>query len=219
MGGLGLAVWLAWVEGAAAVEETAASSEPVAAPVAPDVDDPLGLGDTEPPPPPVILREIPPRFSWEVDLIAGLGNLPQFAIPLWMGLGVRGGWGKNFDRHRVGFGMSIALEGQIGIEWSNNFEPAVIWDFVGPRKLWLGASLGPDLLINTRVDPASGAGTKNEFDIAPSAAFRIGFSQPWSLLSQRFHVGLEGKFRMLELGQHNYPQGVVSVVIGSGRGY
>lgn len=170
--------------------------------------------DEEPPPPPVIIKHIPPRFSWEIAVNPSYGMLPQFeATRAWIGLGLRGGWGKHFGPHRVGAGLGISLEGAITVQWSNNFEPMVIYDYVSKKGLWVGASLGPDLIINS--DTGSAAGVSNTFTAAPMAAFRIGWSQPWSLMFRRFFIGIEPKFRYID----GFPAGGVSIVIGSGSGY
>jgi hypothetical protein len=56
------------------------------------------------------------------------------------------------------------------------------------------------------------------------AAFRIGYSQAWSMTSRRFFVAVEPKFRWTaDLSPNgdgvSGPSWMVSIVIGSGRGY
>ncbi len=160
-----------------------------------------------------VLRDIPPRYSWDVGLTVSYGMLPQFESRGWAGFGVRGTWGKNFGRHRIGPTLGVALEGQIALQWTNNFEPGVAWDFVHEKKLWLGATLGLDLALHV-----DGAGTYDplvSFEPAPALGFRIGFSQPFSLVRSRFFVAIEPKIRIMG-GQ---PQVLGVIVIGSGKGY
>jgi hypothetical protein len=170
--------------------------------------------EEEPPPPPVVIKHIPPRFSWELAISPSYGMLPQFlATSAWVGLGMRGGWGKHFGPHRVGAGLSITLEGALGVQWANNFEPMVMYDWIQKKGLWIGVSAGPDFIVNTEL--AETRGLDSSFMAAPFLAARIGYSQPWSLMFRRFFVGIEPKFRLVD-GQ---PAGIVSIVIGSGGGY
>jgi hypothetical protein len=168
----------------------------------------------EAPPPPVVLKHIPPRFSWNIALHPSYGMLPQFAeAPTWMGLGVRGEWGKHFGSHRLGPGLAISLEGPLGVEWSTNFEPLAVWDYVSPKGLWVGASGGVDLILNATL--GGGSQVTTSFDLSPSAAVRLGFSQQWSMIARRFFFGVEGKFRYID----GTPAFIGAIVIGSGMGY
>ena len=72
-----------------------------------------------------------------------------------------------------------------------------------------------------RLDPEAVAGRAREgrddlsFDAAPMAAFRIGYSQPWSLVARRFFVAVEPKIRVID-GRVNV---IGAIVIGTGMGY
>lgn len=174
--------------------------------------------DDEPPPAPVVLKHLPPRFSWEVALAPSYGMITQFPDnPPWMGLGIRGGWGRHFGTaHRVAAGLSISFEGPITVRWSNNFEPHAMYDFVATDKakgLWVGASLGPSLILNTALARTSGYDVT--FDVAPMVSARIGYSSPFSRIARRFFIGVEPKLRVID-GAAN---GIVAIVIGSGMGY
>jgi len=174
----------------------------------------LAQDDEEPPPPPIVVKHIPPRFSWEIAINPSYGMLPQFVdTPAWVGIGLRGGWGKHYGPHRLGAGLSFTFEGPLAVEWSNNFEPMMMYDWIHKSGLWLGASLGPTLMLNSQA--ATNRKLETTFLAAPFAAFRIGFSRPWSLLFKRFFIGIEPKLRVVN-GQ---PAGIVSLVIGSGTGY
>lgn len=191
-----LAATAAWADEPAPVEEPA-STAPVEEP------------ELQAP----VLRDIPPRFSWDVGLSVSYGMMPQFEAPGWAGFGVRGQWGKHYGRHRIGPTLGVFLEGPIAVQWTNNFEPAMHWEFVHEKKLWLGATLGVDLALHA--DRAGTLETKLSFDAAPVAAFRIGFSQPFSIVRRRFFVGIEPKIRIMD----GKPQVLGALVIGSGAGY
>lgn len=188
-------------------------AEPVPAPAPEPAPAPTVFAEEEAPPEAPVLRNIPPRFSWEIALSASYGMMVQFDGLPWAGFGVRGGWGKQFNNHRIGPGLSITIEGPIGVEWSTNFEPAFQWDLVTEKKLWLGASAGVDLLLN--VDQRKTLVALTTFDAAPMVAFRVGFSQQWSLIRRRFFIGLEPKLRIID----GKPSFVGAIVLGSGAGY
>lgn len=174
--------------------------------------------DDEPPPAPVVLKHLPPRFSWEVALAPSYGMITQFPDnPPWMGLGVRAAWGRHWGTsHRLAGGLSVSFEGPITVRWSNNFEPHVLYDFVATEKakgLWFGASLGPSLIVNTALARTSGYDVS--FDAAPMVSARLGYSSPFSRIARRFFVGVEPKLRVID----GAPNGIVAIVIGSGMGY
>ncbi len=171
--------------------------------------------DDEAPPEPVVLKHIPPRFSWDFALQASYTMLAQFDnAPPWMGIGFRASWGKHFSNHRIGAGLTISLEGPIAVQWGNNFEPHVTWDFVSDKGLLLGASLGPDLILNADLGATSTIQTS--FNVAPFVSARIGFSQPFSLVARRFFVAVEPKLRMID---GTVPSFGGAIMIGSGMGY
>lgn len=194
--------------------ETAPAEEEVVMPTALQPLDPATAD--EPPPPPVVLKNIPPRFSWDMALMPSFGMQPQFVdTPPWLGLGFRASWGKHFKSHRVGAGFGFSVEGALSVQWSNNFEPQAMWDFVSKKHLWVGASLGLDLQLNVDIPPGSSRGVRYGFVPAPMAGFRIGYSQYWSLISRRFFVGIEPRLRMIG----DMPAAGVAIMIGSGVGY
>ncbi len=194
--------------------ETAPAEEQVVMPTALQPLDPATAD--EPPPPPVVLKNIPPRFSWDMALMPSFGMQPQFVdTPPWLGLGFRASWGKHFKAHRVGAGFGFSIEGALSVQWSNNFEPQAMWDFVSKKHLWVGASLGLDLQLNVDIPPGSSRGVRYGFVPAPMAGFRIGYSQYWSLISRRFFVGVEPRLRMIG----DLPAAGVAIMIGSGVGY
>ncbi|HMV70177.1 MAG TPA: hypothetical protein PKA64_25270 [Myxococcota bacterium] len=163
---------------------------------------------------PVLIR-IPPRVSWEAALYPTFVMLPQFVdAPAWLGLGIRGSAGRNFGNHRIGGGLAFSIEGQISIQWSNNFEPQVMWDYVGNKSLWLGASLGADLILNADIPPGQSRGLRYSFDPSPLVSLRIGYSQPWGIGVRRFFVGLEPKLRVID----GSPAAGIAILIGSGGG-
>ena len=165
---------------------------------------------------PVVLKNIPPRFSWDVALMPSFGMQPQFVdTPPWLGLGFRAAWGRHFKAHRVGAAFGFSVEGALSVQWSNNFEPQAVWDYVGKKHLWLGASLGLDLQLNVDIPPGSSRGVRYGFIPAPLAAVRLGYSQYWSLISRRFFVGIEPRLRIIG----DQPAFGVAIAIGSGVGY
>lgn len=169
--------------------------------------------ETEAAPPPVVLRTIPPRFSWDIALQVSYGMLEQFdAAAPWVGFGARGGWGRHFGSHRVGVGSSLSLEGPIGGQWANILEPYVSWDTVIGKGLYLGASAGPMLSVN--VDTLTRGKTTVSFDAAPYASFRLGYSNAFSTATKRFWVCVEPKLRIID----GRPSFVGALLIGTGSG-
>ncbi|MCB9679950.1 MAG: hypothetical protein H6733_00635 [Alphaproteobacteria bacterium] len=170
--------------------------------------------DDEAPPPPVVLRAIPPRFSWDFAFSASYGMLPQFpTYPHWGGFGIRGGWGRHFDAHRVGAAVAVSFEGPVVVQWATNFEPQATWDYVSPKGVYVGASAGVTLGLN--VDVGQTLKPRVWFDPGPMIAARIGYSQPWSMVARRFFVAVEPKLRYTA---QTFNVGG-SIVIGIGRGY
>ncbi len=177
--------------------------------------------DEEAPPPPVVLERIPPRFSWEFGVHASYGMIPTFAddVPFgWVGIGIRGGWGKNFQQHRIGPGLMVAIEGPIPVHWSIAIEPAVNYDYISLKGFAFGVSVSPALLVNTGNVINKLETTPN---FAPTLAARVGYSQTWSRVGRRFFIYVEPKLRYVT-GQEDMRNAInplVAIVIGSGRGY
>jgi hypothetical protein len=171
----------------------------------------------EPPPPPVLLERLPPRFSYELAVQVTYGTISYWADTMgagWPGLGARVGWGRNFGAHRVGANFAFALEGPVTINWTWAMEPSATWDYISPKGFATGASIGPALLVHSgfiRGEPD----LTHAFGVAPSAAVRFGYSQTWTRIGRRFFVMLEPKLRYV----NELPNPVVTLIIGSGRGY
>ncbi len=173
------------------------------------------LGD-EPPPPPVILQRIPPRFSYELAMHASYGTLTAWRdqVPGWAGLGLRFGWGKNFGKHRIGPGLTLAIEGPVTVQWTTAIEPALNWDFVNLKGFALGVSGGVSALFNAGIVHGSSTYVTS-WDAAPTLSARIGYSETWSRVGRRFFIYLEPKVRYFDEAFNP----LVAIVVGSGRGY
>jgi hypothetical protein len=169
--------------------------------------------ELEPPPPVVKLERIPPRTSYELAVQIGFAALPQFDtdVSAWPGFGARFNWGKNIALHRLGFGISGSLEGPAPKYYTIALEPNFAWDFVSGSGLALGASIGPSLLLNSELTLRGAEWSPN---LAPTAAFRVGWSQSWTRMGRRMHVYFEPKLRMTTGGLGP----AAAVIIGSGRG-
>jgi hypothetical protein len=174
--------------------------------------------DDDKPPEPVVLKNVPPRFSWDFAVQASYSMLPQFdAAPPWMGIGFRTSWGRHWGstgNHRFGPSFAASFEGPIAVQWANYFEPAASYDFVGENRFWAGASLGASVIVN--VDLQDQASYITTVDFAPMVAARIGYSTQYSVLMKRFFVGVEPKFRLVD---GILPSFGGSIVIGTGMGY
>lgn len=204
-----------------------APAEPAPEPVATDTPaesapvGPVRLDALPPPPPPeddlpiptLTIDRVPPNTSYEFAIQVSYGQVPYFEaeVPLWIGFGMRGGWGKNLGLHRVGVSGTFAAEGDIGVHTVLDLEPALAWDFVSGRGLLLGAGAGPSFVYRQE---NSTIRAERGFEIGPSAAVRAGWSQTWSRVGRRIFVFLEPKFRYAD-GQ---PTTVVALVVGSGGG-
>lgn len=169
--------------------------------------------DYEAPPPVVKLERIPPRQSYELGVQMGFSNMPQFdtTVATWPGFGARFQWGKNIAMHRIGFGSSFSLEGPAPKYFTLALEPNAAWDFITNSGFAVGVSVGPSLLLNSQLTYESSEWWPT---LAPTAAVRLGWSQPWSRLGRRVHFYLEPKLRVTSSGLA--PAG--AIVIGSGRG-
>jgi hypothetical protein len=170
--------------------------------------------EEEAPPPPVVLRAIPPRYSWDFAFQVSYGQVPLYpdAQP-YVGFGLRGGWGKHFGKHRLGIVVDLTMEGPVTVQWVHALEPGFSWEYVHAKGLYLGAGVGPTLALGVSLKHTQQYAV--DFDVGPYASFRIGYSQPYSLVARRFVVAVEPKVRWLN-GEFT---GLVSIVLGSGRGY
>lgn len=169
----------------------------------------------EAPPPVVKLERIPPRVSYELGVQMTYAAMPQFrddSVPPWPGIGMRGAGGRNFGLHRIGGGGSISIEGPAPEFFTLALEPFGAWDYVAESGFALGASIGPSLLLHNRLELS---GTDRTLALAPTVAFRVGWSQTWSRVGRRVHFYLEPKLRVQTNGDL-VP--VASLVVGSGRG-
>lgn len=171
----------------------------------------------EPPPPPIVLQRVPPRHSWDFALAPSFGMIGYFRedLPAWLGVGIRGGWGAHKGFHRFGVGLSVAAEGEVTVMWTTAIEPAATWDWISPKGLLLGASVGPSLLLHHTLAARAGVSFDTKVGASPHAAFRIGWSQPWSLIGKRFFVAAEPRLRWIR----GAPSASIALVIGSGGGY
>lgn len=184
---------------------------------------PAAWASTAPPPPPeeddlpiptLEIERIPPSTSFEFGVQVSYGQVAYFRDqePPWVGFGVRGGWGKNFSKHRLGAGLGVVVEGPVGIHTQVGLEPSVTWDFIAGNGLLLGFGVGPAAiwtLNNDTVVPEYG------FNVSPTAVARIGGSQTWSRVGRRTFVFLEPKLRLVD---GNTLSPLVALVVGSGQG-
>ncbi len=183
------------------------------APSAPPPADETWTEEEEAAPEAVVLKFVPSRFAYDGGVQLSYGFNPQFlGSPAWVGFGGRFAWGRTWTDHRLGFGAAISFEGPLGIQWTNVLELGVQWDYVHPKGLYLGASLGPALMLNADLKASSGYDLS--FDAAPFVAFRIGWSQRFSLVARRFYIAVEPRLRIVD-GQ---PAFLAALVFGSGRG-
>jgi hypothetical protein len=166
--------------------------------------------------PTLSLDRVPPRQSYDLALQISYGQVAYFrdTVPPWIGFGVRGAWGRNSGLHRLGVTGLVAAEGDVGVHTYLAVEPSLSWDYVSPGQkggLQVGAGLGPALgyvVSNETIE------TERSFEVAPSAALRLGWSQGWTRVGRRLFVLLEPKVRLAEDG----PSAVVALVVGSGGG-
>jgi hypothetical protein len=170
------------------------------------------------------IDRIAPRYSYELALQMGYGDVAYYRKDLgpWIGMGIRGSWGKNLGAHRVGFEGIGSTEGAFGVYTTMVLEPRLIWDWIGSidHGVQLGASLGPAFEYHNRaiVGP-----NNNEvaLTVSPTAAFRVGYSEGWSRVGRRFFAFLEPRVRYSPAGESKdqpFSPGI-NLVIGSGRGY
>ena len=175
----------------------------------------------QPPPPPeddlpiptLTIDRVPPNTSFEFAVQVSYGAVAYFqdTVPPWVGFGFRGGWGKNFGQHRIGASGTFTAEGDIGVHTLLALEPAVTWDFIGGKKLLIGAGVGPALMYTDRNSTVVG---ERGFEVAPSVAARIGWSQTWSRVGRRLFIFLEPKLRITP----DALTPLVAIAVGSGAG-
>ncbi|MBN2798559.1 MAG: hypothetical protein JXX28_05370 [Deltaproteobacteria bacterium] len=158
------------------------------------------------------LAVVPPTVSYEWGLLVSYGTIPHFYPEAWAwpGLGLRGGGGYHVGASRFGGSIGAAVEGEVPVYYNLVLSPQLTWDHLGGR-LQLGASLGTDMLLH------GAKGLQDDsyaFTPAPAAALRIGWSEPWSVLSRRMFILVEPRVRWADGAI--MPTG--AVLIGSGRG-
>jgi len=163
--------------------------------------------------PPIELHRVPPDFSWEVGVHVSFGDITYWReeVPPWIGLGLRGGWGRHWGLTRIGAGLAFGVEGPAPVHYSAYLEPTATWDWTS-SGLFLGLSAGPSFLVH---GTSSTVRESTTLGIAPLAAVRLGWSQGWSRIGRRLFFLLEPKARIIA-GRFN-PS--VALVIGTGRGY
>jgi hypothetical protein len=160
------------------------------------------------------LERMPPRASYEVGLVMSFGTIAYFAdeTPPWVGFGIYTGGGRVFsNQHRLGAGLGVQLEGPVPLYYSASVEPQATWDYIAGKKLQIGASVGPALMLHSELETI---GSKNNFTVNPMAAFRIGYSEGWSRVGRRFFALLVPKFRWID----DRPDLSLGLIIGSGNG-
>lgn len=163
--------------------------------------------------PTLSIDRVPPRTSFEFAVQVSYGQVAYFtdAVPAWLGFGVRGAWGRNLGKHRLGFGATATAEGDFGVHTLLALEPSVNWDYVSAGGVLLGVGAGPSGMYTRRNATTE---TESSFELAPTAVARIGWSQTWSRVGRRLFVFLEPKVRFTAEGMTP----VVAIAIGSGRG-
>jgi hypothetical protein len=162
------------------------------------------------------LEHMPPRSSYDVSVNVDFGEITYWRtqVPPWMGFGARVGGGKHLgdDRaHRLGMALGVQLEGPVPEYFTLAFEPQATWDHVS-NGVQVGASLGPAVLWHSRVSVIE---HESIVGVAPSAALRLGVSQPWSRIARRMFIVAEPRLRWVD----DRPNPSVAVVVGSGRGH
>lgn len=161
----------------------------------------------------------PPDYSYELGFRVSYGSVARWTqeIPMWVGFGLHGGWGRNLPdsyQHRLGASVLAFVEGPLPIHMTAGIEPHFTWDWIGKKKLLLGAGLGGAVMYHSKI--VSGSNILREAGLGASGALRIGYSQTWSRVGRRPFVVFETRFRYLNPEQMG-PS--FHVVIGSGKGY
>jgi len=161
-----------------------------------------------------VLEEMPPRTSYEIGLVMSFGTIAYFAedTPPWVGFGVHAGGGRVFgDQNRLGAALGVQLEGPVPLYYSVSVEPQATWDYIAAKRVQVGASVGPALMLHSELETV---GSKNQFTVNPMVAFRVGYSEGWSRVGRRFFALLEPKFRWID----DRPDISVGLIVGSGNG-
>jgi len=159
------------------------------------------------------IQRVAPSSSFEFGAQFSFGTVTYWRdfVPAWPGMGLRAGWGKNFDNHRLGLDTTLTMEGPFGVHTSLFLEPVAAWYLITDGGLLLGASAGPALMYHVRNDIVA---SESGYGVAPSGTLKVGWSQSWTRVGRRMFVFLEPKLRYLD-GKMN-PR--VALVFGSGMG-
>ena len=159
-----------------------------------------------------VLEEMPPRASYEIGMVMSFGTIAYFADRAWVGFGVIAGGGRVFsDQNRLGAALGVQLEGPVPIYYSVSVEPQATWDYIAAKRVQIGASVGPALMLHSELETV---GSKNQFTVNPMVALRVGYSEGWSRVGRRFFALLAPKFRWID----DRPDFSVGLVFGSGNG-
>jgi hypothetical protein len=159
------------------------------------------------------LNRINPTVSYEMGAQFSFGTVTYWRdyVPAWIGMGLRGGWGKNLGNHRLGLDVTLTAEGPFGVHTSVFMEPVATWYLITDQNLLVGAGVGPALMYHVRNDVLA---SERSFGVAPSASLRVGWSQSWTRVGRRVFVFVEPKMRVID-GKLNP---LVALVFGSGAG-
>ncbi len=159
------------------------------------------------------LERINPTVSYEIGAQFSFGTVTYWRdfVPAWIGMGLRGGWGKNMGNHRLGLDVTLTAEGPFGVHTSGFLEPVAAWYVITDSNLLLGAGVGPALTYHVRNDVLA---SERAFGLAPSAAVKVGWSQSWTRVGRRVFVYVEPKVRIVD----DKLNPLVALVFGSGTG-
>jgi hypothetical protein len=161
------------------------------------------------------IQNVPPSLSYEFGVHMSFGTVTYWRdfVPAWIGFGFRFSGGKNLSNgHRLGASLTAVTEGPFGVTASYALEPHATWDHV-PTKggLQVGVGVGPALMHHISNQSIV---TEKASTINPSAAIRLGYSQPWTSIGRRLYLVAEPKMRLVD-GEWNP---LVALVVGSGAG-
>lgn len=176
------------------------------------------------PEPSIALDRLPPRYSWELGLALSYGAVDHWQeyFDAWVGFGARTGWGRNFGNSRLGFDVHAVIEGPVGVHTTLGLEPHLSWDHISNGNLLIGAGVGPAVLYHMATGESAVLRGERSITLEPSIVGRIGYSQTWTRVGRRMFVYLEPKLRPsienTANGRMIYPNPVIALVVGSGRG-